>query len=73
MLVTASVLYHCGGYPYPTYQGSLDIGLNIHAEATDEQIYEELIRRAIKKAADKMCFSPQLVQVDDVTEICYQK
>ena len=59
MLVKANAEYRCGGYPSPTYQGSIPVALNIHQDATDDQVEEELAGKLKNRLRAKCVWTPR--------------
>lgn len=69
MLVKAHADYQCGGYPSPAYQGTLSVALNIHQDATDDQIEEELTAKAKKMIGRNMCMDSALITIRGLSGI----
>jgi hypothetical protein len=69
MLAKANADYRCGGYPTPTYNGSIQVSLNIHQDATDGQVEDELAAKAKRLVAHKMCMDTALVAVTGLSGI----
>lgn len=63
MLIEANVEYQYRGLPAPIFSGTISVTLNIHQDATDDQIEEELAEKAKQTVARKMCFEPTLIVI----------
>ena len=73
MLVEANARYRAGGYPIPTYNGVVNVGINISNLATDDQIEAELISRARCRIASSGCFDLSMVDIIDLSNVRYQR
>jgi hypothetical protein len=69
MLAKANADYQCGGYPSPTYRGTVPVALNIHQDATDDQVEEELAAKAKKLVARKMGNDTALIVITGLSGI----
>ncbi len=73
MLVEANARYRAGGYPTPTYNGVVNVGINISNLATDDQIEAELVSRARRRIASTGCFDLSMVDIIEINDIRYNR